>query len=98
VDILDPKADKLLKDLADMNLIAIKQTDSDAFAQVIERLRSKARGFSEGELKLEIAVWLFEKERLSLRKAADLAGMHWLDFMKVLDSRGIALHYDESLL
>ncbi|HEV7350782.1 MAG TPA: hypothetical protein VGN67_20845 [Telluribacter sp.] len=42
VDIIDPKADRLLKDLADMNLIAIKQTDSDGFMQVIERLRSKA--------------------------------------------------------
>ena len=42
VDILDPKADRLLKDLADMNLIAIKQTNSDGFMEVIERLRSKA--------------------------------------------------------
>lgn len=42
VDILDPKGDQLLKDLADMNLIAIKQTNSDGFMQVIERLRSKA--------------------------------------------------------
>ncbi len=42
VDIIDPKADRLLKDLADMNLIAIKQTDKDGFMQVIERLRSKA--------------------------------------------------------
>ncbi len=42
VDILDPKADRLLKDLADMNLIAIKLTDSEGFMQVIERLRSKA--------------------------------------------------------
>lgn len=42
VDILNPKADRLLKDLADMNLIAIKQTDTDAFMSVIERLRSKA--------------------------------------------------------
>jgi len=42
VEILNPKADRLLKDLADMNLIAIKQTDTDAFTSVIERLRSKA--------------------------------------------------------
>jgi len=42
VDILDPKADRLLKDLAEMNLIAIKQTDSDGFMQVIDRLRSNA--------------------------------------------------------
>lgn len=42
VDVLDPKADRLLKDLADMNLIAIKQTNSDGLMQVIEQLRSKA--------------------------------------------------------
>lgn len=42
VNILDPKADRLLKDLADMNLIAIKQTDNDGFMQVLERLRSRA--------------------------------------------------------
>jgi hypothetical protein len=42
VDILNPKADRLLKDLADMNLIAIKQTNADPFMQVIERLRAKA--------------------------------------------------------
>jgi predicted HTH domain antitoxin len=41
---------------------------------------------------------LFEQQRLSLRKAASLAGIHWLDFMKILDSRKIALHYDETLL
>jgi predicted HTH domain antitoxin len=57
-----------------------------------------ASGLSEKELKLEIAVMLFEKEKLSLRKAAALAEMHWLDFMKELDKRQIALHYDESLL
>jgi predicted HTH domain antitoxin len=57
-----------------------------------------ASGLSEKELKLEIAVILFEKEKLSLRKAAALAEMHWLDFMKELDKRQIALHYDESLL
>ncbi len=50
------------------------------------------------QLKVEIAVMLFEKERLSLRKAASLADMHWLDFMKELDKRQVALHYDESLL
>lgn len=42
VNILNPKAAQLLQDLADLNLIAIKQTDSDSFMQIIERLRSKA--------------------------------------------------------
>ncbi|WP_206106597.1 UPF0175 family protein [Ilyomonas limi] len=65
---------------------------------VIEDSFITASGYTEQELKLEIAVMLFEKEKLSLRKAAALAGMHWLYFMKELDKREIALHYDESLL
>jgi hypothetical protein len=39
---MDPKTDRLLRDLADMNLIAMRQTDSDGFMQVIERLHAKA--------------------------------------------------------
>ena len=65
---------------------------------ILEDSYIKASGYSAQELKLEIAVMLFERERLSLRKAADMAGMHWLDFMRELDRRQIALHYDESLL
>lgn len=65
---------------------------------IIEDSYLKAAGLTEEEMKLEIAVMLFEKERLSLRKAAALAAMHWLDFMKELDNRQIALHYDETLL
>ncbi len=65
---------------------------------VLEDSYIEAAGLTESELKLEIAIMLFVKERLSLRKAALLAAMHWLDFMKELDSRKIALHYDESML
>ena len=43
IDILNPKATKLLQDLADLNLIAIKQTKEDNFLKVIERLRTKAK-------------------------------------------------------
>lgn len=58
----------------------------------------KATGYSEDDLKLEIAIMLFSGEKLTLRKAASLAGRHWLEFMKELDKREISLHYDESLL
>lgn len=44
VDILNPKATKLLQDLVDMDLIAIKQTTEDQFLKVINRLRTKAAG------------------------------------------------------
>lgn len=65
---------------------------------VIEDKYIKAADLEDQELKLEIAMMLFEQERLSLRKAAELAGIHWLEFMKMLNLREIPLHYDESLL
>lgn len=65
---------------------------------ILEDSYIKATGLTEVELKLEIAVMLFEKEKLSLRKAAAMMDLHWLDFMKELDKRRIALHYDETLL
>ena len=43
VDILDPKAAKLLKDLADLNLIAIQDISKNGFASVLKKLRSKAK-------------------------------------------------------
>jgi hypothetical protein len=43
IDILNPKADKLLKDLADMQLISITEMSSaDPFLTVVNRLRKKA--------------------------------------------------------
>ncbi len=65
---------------------------------VLDESLLNATGYTEAELRLEVAVMLFEKERLSLRKAACLAGLHWLVFMKELDQRQISLHYDETLL
>ncbi len=43
IDILNPKAARLLKDLADLNLIAIKVTSKNGFATVLKRLRTKAK-------------------------------------------------------
>jgi len=42
IDILNPKATKLLKDLADMNLISIKENSEEGFMKVVARLRKKA--------------------------------------------------------
>ena len=42
IDILNPKAAKLLKDLADMNLIAIHDTPKNGFSDVLRKLREKA--------------------------------------------------------
>ena len=43
----------------------------------------------EEEIKLEFAIWLFEKEKVFMRKAATMAGLHWLDFSKILSARNI---------
>jgi len=42
VDILNPKATKLLQNLADLNLISIRDTDDDGFLKIIRKLRAKA--------------------------------------------------------
>jgi hypothetical protein len=43
VDIINPKAGKLLQDLAEMNLISIKDTANDNFLKVAMQLRKKAQ-------------------------------------------------------
>jgi hypothetical protein len=42
VDILNPKADKLLKDLADLKLISLTKTSKDPFLSAVKSLRKKA--------------------------------------------------------
>ena len=42
VEILNPKATKLLQTLADHNLIAIKCNKDDGFLTIIKKLRAKA--------------------------------------------------------
>jgi hypothetical protein len=43
VDILDPKARKLLKDLAELNLIAIRKPSDDKFLSLVNKIRAKAK-------------------------------------------------------
>jgi predicted HTH domain antitoxin len=54
----------------------------------------KATRMTEAELLLEVAVMLFQKEKLSLGQAARLAGIPQYRFQMLLASRGISLHYD----
>ncbi len=49
----------------------------------------KGMNMSEQEIKLEFAIWLYERDKISLRKAANLASLHWLDFSKILVQRNI---------
>ncbi len=54
----------------------------------------KATRMTESEFLLEVAVMLFQKEKLSLGQAARLAGLAQYQFQMLLASRAIPLHYD----
>ncbi|MDJ0898685.1 MAG: UPF0175 family protein [Xenococcus sp. MO_188.B8] len=48
---------------------------------------------SEAELQLEIAILLFQQEKITLGTASQFAGMNQLDFQRILGSRKIPIHY-----
>jgi predicted HTH domain antitoxin len=50
-------------------------------------------GMSEAELREEIAILLFQKERLTLGQASQLAQISQLQFQRLLADRKIPLHY-----
>jgi predicted HTH domain antitoxin len=54
----------------------------------------QATRMTEEELRQEIAVLLFQKEKLTLAQASRLAGMTRLQFQHLLASREIPVHYD----
>jgi predicted HTH domain antitoxin len=58
-----------------------------------DELRQTAR-LTEAEALLELAVALFEQERLTLAQASRLAGLSRMQFQRVLADRRIPVHYD----
>jgi predicted HTH domain antitoxin len=53
-----------------------------------------ATRMTEAELLREVAVLLYEKEKLSLGKASKLAQMNRIQFQFLLASRSIPINYD----
>lgn len=51
-------------------------------------------GLSPDELQRELAVMLFQRERLTLGQASLLANMGQIEFQQLLASRQINMHYD----
>lgn len=49
VDILNPKARKLLKDLADLDLIVIRESTKSGFLEVLKKIRSKSENVPSPE-------------------------------------------------
>lgn len=59
--------------------------------EVPAELLESAR-MSLGDLRLEVAVLLFETGKVSLGKAAEFAGMHLGEFLTQLSARGLGIH------
>ncbi len=47
------------------------------------------------ELRLELAIWLYVRKRLTFGQARKLAGFNVIDFQKALVERDLYLNYDE---
>lgn len=61
--------------------------------QIPENVSNKIN-LSESELLLELSVQLYQRQILSLRSAAEMAGISWVRFEEILSERDIAMHYD----
>ncbi len=52
-----------------------------------------ATRMTEAEMRQEIAIMLFQKEKLTLAQASRFAGIHRVAFQHLLASRHISVHY-----
>ena len=49
---------------------------------------------STDDIKVELAILLYQQKRISIGQAHHLAGMHLIQFQKEMASRGICINYD----
>jgi len=52
----------------------------------------------EKEIKLEIAIMLYEKADYSFYVVAKFAGLYWADFVKELGKRGLSVFDEKNIL
>lgn len=52
----------------------------------------------EKNIRLEIAIMLYDKADYSFYVAAKFAGLHWMDFVKELGKREISIFDEENFL
>jgi predicted HTH domain antitoxin len=49
---------------------------------------------TEADLRTELAIALFQQERITIGSASQLAGLPQIEFQRLIASRGICIHYD----
>jgi predicted HTH domain antitoxin len=72
---------------------SIIEADTKMSVVIPDEILHAAR-MTEEEFKQEIALFLFEKNKLTLAQASRLAGVSRLQFQHLLASRQIPVHYD----
>lgn len=72
---------------------SIYNDDVSLSITISEDLLQSAR-MSAAELRQEIGVLLFEREKLTLAQASRFAEMSRFQFQNLLASRGLSVHYD----
>ncbi|NJM49283.1 MAG: UPF0175 family protein [Alkalinema sp. RU_4_3] len=50
--------------------------------------------FNQNDWMREIAIALFQQERITLSRASKIAGIDLMEFQKLISDRGICVHYD----
>jgi predicted HTH domain antitoxin len=55
---------------------------------------SQTETFNQSDWLREIAIVLFQQERISLSRASKIAGIEIMNFQSLLADRGICVHYD----
>jgi predicted HTH domain antitoxin len=50
--------------------------------------------FNQTDWMREIAIALFQQERITLSRASKIAGIDLIEFQKLISDRGICVHYD----
>ncbi|HTF03826.1 MAG TPA: hypothetical protein VK826_07355 [Bacteroidia bacterium] len=68
VEILNPKAGKLLQDLADLNLITISENEDDSLSGILKKLRTKAKKNAPTLAAITREVDLIRKKRYAKEK------------------------------
>jgi len=53
-----------------------------------------AQQINEAALRTELAIALFQQERITLGTASQRASLHQLEFQQLIASRGICVYYD----
>ena len=72
------------------------QKTKDMILDIPDSIFATTPQYSPSELKIDIALWLYERKNISLPPAARLSGLSIIEFNKVLSERGIGIHYSEN--